>query len=372
MNAFRIACFYLLLITAGFAQQADPPGNNPAAANKPKNIIILIGDGMGPTYISASVLALENDPYRKFSSSGFSVTCSADNLITDSAAGGTVLSTGHRTNNGYIGVTPENKPLLNIMEIAEKLNMSTGVVSTSSVTHATPASFVAHEISRKNEIEIAHDFLDLDLEVVLGGGYGFFTTKQDGGRREDGLNLVEKIKSTGYDYFDDADDFLKAAPSNKFYALLEKESLPHACDRDYTLGQLTEAALTALSQNENGFVLMIEGSQIDWAGHDNDEDRAISELKDFNTAVNTALGFAEKNPSTLILVTADHETGGAAITGGTLNGDDIELKFVSKGHTATMVPVFSKGPGEELFRGVQDNFMIGRMLINLIDETVKF
>lgn len=362
MRILRFACTWLFVIGTCLAQQSD----------KPRNIIILIGDGMGVSQVSASVLSFENNPFRRFTSTGFSVTCSADALITDSAAGATVLSTGYRTNNGYIGVGPDKKDLLNIFEIAEKLNLSTGVVVTSSVTHATPASFVAHEESRKYEENIAADFTDLDIDVAIGGGWGHFTTKAAGGMRLDSVNLLDKIKSQGYEYYNDEADFLAASPKNKFYALFEEDALPKACNRKYSLGELTSKAITKLNENSDGFILMVEGSQIDWGCHDNDEDYVLSELKDFGTALNAALDFAEKDGNTLVLVTADHETGGTAIVGGALNGNDIQLGFVSKNHTAAMVGVFAKGPGEELFRGIQNNFEIGRKLINLVDSNISF
>jgi alkaline phosphatase len=356
----RFVCACLLLAGTCLAQQTD----------KPRNIIILIGDGMGPTQVSASVLSFENNPFKRFTSTGFSVTCSADALITDSAAGGTVIATGQRTNNGYIGIDPDKKPLQNILELAEKHDKSTGVVVTSSVTHATPASFVAHAENRKYEEEIASDFLSLPLEVAIGGGWGHFLPKNKGGRQANGINLIDTIKALGYEYYDDEDDFLKASPKGSFYALFEEDALPKACDRDYTLGELVAPALKKLNENPNGFVLMIEGSQIDWGGHAKNGDYVISEMKDFNTALNTVLDFAQKDGSTLVLVIADHETGGAAITGG--QRGDIDLSFVSGSHTAAMVPVFTFGPGEEQFRIIQENFEVGRKLQKLVDSTITF
>jgi len=362
VRKIHFLCFYLLLAAACFAQQNETP----------KNIILLIGDGMGPSYVSASVVSLDNDSFRRFTTTGFSVTCSADKLVTDSAAGATAYSTGYKTTNGYIGLGSDDKPLETLLELAEKNNKSTGVVATSSVTHATPASFVAHQISRSMQLEIAKDFMDVDIDVVIGGGSSFFTPKDMGGKREDGLNLIDQIKSNGYTFIDDVDNLIKKTPEGKFYALLEKEALDKACDRNYTLGQLTQAAIENLSKNENGFVLMVEGSQIDWGGHNNDQDYLLSELKDFNTAINTALDFAAKDSSTLVIVVADHETGGMAITSGARDGSDLGLKFIYDHHTASMVGVFAYGPGESLFTGVQENNEVGQKLFKFIDPYYSF
>jgi alkaline phosphatase len=332
---------------------------------RPKNIILLIGDGMGLNYVSASVISLSNNPYKKFQSVGLSITCSADKLITDSAAGATAISTGHRTNNYSLAVDTSNKPLLTIFELAESLGMSTGLVVTSSITHATPAAFISHVNNRKEEYEIAKQISDSNIDVVIGGGRKFFNS---GGNE----NLIGKIIDNGYNYFEDVNKILNDPIEKKFYALLEKEGLNKAGNRNYTLGELTKAAISNLNQNKNGFILMIEGSQIDWAAHDNLTENVFLELEDFNTAINTALDFAEKDGNTLVVVTADHETGGMAITGGELNDKRLKLSYSTTGHSAEMVGVFAKGPGEELFRGVFENFMTGRKLFSLVDKNFIF
>jgi alkaline phosphatase len=161
-------------------------------------------------------------------------------------------------------------------------------------------------------------------------------------------------------------------PLSKFYALIDSDGVAKASERNYTLGDLTKIAISNLSQNKNGFVLMIEGSQIDWAGHGNNSEYILSELKDFDTAINAALDFAEDNGNTLVVVTADHETGGLSINGGTKNGKNLELKYTTKGHTGNMVGVFAYGPGEEQFRGIYENYMIGRKLIHFVNLRIVF
>jgi alkaline phosphatase len=357
----KIFFFFLLFSYILFAQ------------DKPKNIIILIGDGMGVNYVSASYIALDNDPFKKFTSVGLSATSSLDRLVTDSAAGATAISTGHRTSYFAVSVTPANEPLLTLFEHAETLNKATGVIATSTVTHATPAAFLAHVLNRKDETEIARQYLERNVDVVIGGGRSFFLPKEMNGKREDNIDLTAEIERKDYSLYLSIDDLLSSSNiSNKFYALLDSTSIPKAAERNYTLADLFNKAIERLSLNENGFLLMVEGSQIDWGGHDNDQEYLMTELYDFNTAVNAALDFAEKDGNTLVLVTGDHETGGMSINGGNPDGSNLQLKFTTGGHTAGFVGVFAAGPGEELFRGVYDNFMIGRNLFQLLDSNFSF
>jgi len=344
-----------------------------ALSNPPKNIIIMIGDGMGVNYVTASVLSLKNDPFRRFTTTGFSVTCSADALVTDSAAGATAIATGYRTNNHVISVHPETgESLLTILELAERLNKSTGVVVTSSVTHATPGGFVAHASDRSMELEIAEQFTNLDLEVVIGGGTKFFVPKSSGGDRTDGKNLIDKLTKQGYHFFDTYKKLIETKPSGKFYGLFEANGLLKASERDYSLSDMVKTALDNLVKDEDGFVLLVEGSQIDWAGHQNDEDYLISEMKDFNDAINSVLDFAAQDGETLVVVTADHETGGMGIVDGDVDGCNTDIRFLNKGHTAAMVGIFAKGVNEKEFSGIMDNYIIGRKLFNMIDSSYKF
>lgn len=340
--------------------------------DKPKNIILLIGDGLGINSVGLSVLSLENDPYRSFNSIGLSITSSADNLITDSGAGATALATGYRTFSRCISVDTTGNPLYTLFDHAEKLGKSTGIVATSSVTHATPAAFVAKVEDRSLETKIAEQLVQLNIDVVIGGGHKFFKTVDQGGIREDGYDLISFIKDNGYSYVEDFTSIQHLDKSTRFYALLSVGGLEKASERDYTLGELTITALSNLKTNPEGFVLMIEGSQIDWAGHANDSEYLISEITDFNEAIKASLQFAKEDQNTLVVVTADHETGGMSITGGDLDGKNLEINFSTKGHTADLVGVFAYGPGEELFRGIYENYMIGRKLFYLLDPQYMF
>jgi alkaline phosphatase len=341
--------FALILCSLSFAYPQEIP----------RNIIILIGDGMGLSYVSANVITDGDNPFKKFTSVGLSLTSSSNRLITDSGAGATAISTGQRTYNLAIGVDTNKHPIRNIFEAAEELNKSTGVIATSSVTHATPASFVAHVPDRGMELQIARQFFDSRTDVVIGGGSSFFTSMENVGKRGTGDHLIDSIINKGYNYYGSYKDLQNSSLDKPFYALIEKEALQPASERNYKLSNLLSSALRYLKNDKDGFVLMVEGSQIDWAAHNHDSEELMAELTDFSGAINLALQFADLDKNTLVVVTADHETGGGSINGGDLNGENLQLEYTSNGHTAEMVGIFAKGPGEELFRGIMKNSQMG-------------
>ncbi|MFA6597481.1 MAG: alkaline phosphatase [Ignavibacteriaceae bacterium] len=334
----------------------------------PKNIIIMIGDGMGVAQVSASILTNPNSAFKRFPVTGFSITCSADKLITDSAAGGTALACGERTKNGTIGVNKNGDSIPSVFTLAKQKKLSTGVVVTSEVTNATPAAFLGHVLDRHNDELLAEQYTSLGTDVVIGGGEQYFIPETSGGKRKDNVDLLARLRKNGYTIYNNFDD-LKNSESQKYYALLEPKALKHAGERNYSLSDLTQKAIRSLSQNENGFVLMVEGSQIDNGGHENNQDILINEVNDFESAVQTVLNFAESNKETLVLVTADHETGGAAIIGGELSGEKLKIGFTTKGHSAAMVGVFAYGPQCELFAGINENYKIGRKLFKLLNDS---
>jgi alkaline phosphatase len=344
---------------------------------KPKNIIILIGDGMGINYVGANLLQDKNSPFYQFTTTGFSITCSADHLITDSAAGATALATGYLTKNKYISVDTLGNPLYTLFELAEKLNLSTGIVVTASVAHATPGAFVAHSISRYDQTLIASQMIEKDIDIVIGGGLKYFIPKNDSGEREDNKDLTKELINKNYIFTKNYPD-LKSIPDSikQIYALFADDGLPEASKRNYSLGDLTKAALTHLKNDSDGFVLMIEGSQIDWAGHDHKSQMLIDEMKDFSTAIKEALDFARQDKNTLVVVTSDHETGGMSIikTNNSVNDlePELELGYTSTGHTPSPVGIFAFGPGEELFKGIMNINHIGQKLFYLLDPSIKF
>jgi alkaline phosphatase len=344
-----------------------------AQSARPKNIIILIGDGMGINYVGASLLQDPNSPFKEFKTIGLSITCSADKLITDSAAGATAIATGYLTNNKYVSVDTLGNPLYTIFEHAEKLGLSTGIVVTSSVAHATPGAFFAHTIDRNDQTLIASQMIDKDVDVVIGGGLKYFLPKNLSGERTDNINLMDNLNSRNYslpkNYLE-----LNLLPDSivNLYALFELDGLPESSKRNYSLGDLTRTALSHLNNDEDGFILMIEGSQIDWAGHDHKSKELLDEMKDFSSAVAEALNFAKADSSTLVLITSDHETGGMSITKGNLDGSELELSYSTGSHTPSPVGIFSFGPGEELFKGIMNINNIGQKLFYLLDPAFKF
>lgn len=326
---------------------------------------------MGVNYVAASFFTDENNPYQEFKSIGLSNNASYDRLITDSGAGATVLATGYKTINRYISVDSSGKPLITMLQVARDKGKALGLIATSSVTHATPAAFYAHVDDRGRESDIALHLASSDINVIIGGGAQFFLPDVLGGTRKDDINVIEIMKSRGYKFLNHF-DYNIVRDSGKVFCLMEKNGIQPASLRKNKLGDFTKAAIKNLSSNENGFVLIIEGSQIDWAGHDNIQDYLFSEMKDFNTAITEALDFAKKDEKTLVVVTADHETGGMAITGGDVKGKNLKLSFISKSHTAGFVPILAFGPSEENFQGFLENYQIGRKLILLIDPSYLF
>ena len=340
---------------------------------KPKNIIILIGDGMGINYVGASLLKDPNSPFKEFKTIGLSITCSADKLITDSAAGATAIATGYLTNNKYVAVDTLGNPLYTIFEHAEKLGLSTGIVVTASVAHATPGSFLGHSISRYDQNLIASQMVEQNFDVIIGGGLKYFLPKSLSGEREDNRNLMDDLKLKDYSLPKNYSE-LNSLPESitNFYALLEMDGLPESSKRNYSLGDLTKTALNHLKSDKDGFVLMIEGSQIDWAGHDRKSKELLDEMEDFSAAVTEALNFAKKDGNTLIVITSDHETGGMFITKGNRDASEVELSYSSGSHTPSPVGIFAFGPGEEVFSGIMNINHIGQKLFYLLDPAYQF
>ncbi|MGM0665792.1 MAG: alkaline phosphatase [Bacteroidota bacterium] len=344
----------ILLVVTGFAVSSCAVRNQyefASGSTKPKNVILLIGDGMGISQVSGAMTisgnALNMTTTRHI---GFATTQSYDNYITDSAASGTAISSGKKTRNGMIGKGPDSTDVKLITEeLRDKKKMAYGVVSTSAVTHATPASFVAHNISRNDYEGIALDYVRNQPEVFIGGGKDNFV------QRRDQRDLVKVLENDGYEVVYTMKD-LKQVNSDKVAGLLSEGHMSRYSDgRDYALAEATNVAIEVLVKNPNGFFLMVEGSQIDWGGHANDPQYILEETFDFDLAVGVALQFAKLAKNTLVIVTADHETGGMALPGGNLEDKSVKASFATRGHTGVIVPVFAFGPGAENFTGFFDN-----------------
>jgi alkaline phosphatase len=329
-------------------------------SKKPKNVILLIGDGMSLPQLQAGLIANKGQLFIKnFKYTGLMTTHSADNYITDSAAGGTAISSGVKTYNGAIGVDANDNPVKTILEDAEDKGLATGLVSTSSITHATPASFIAHQTSRNMYEEIAADFLKTDIDVFIGGGYKHFT------EREDGRNLANELEQKGYVVEQDLNK-IKKVKKGKLAGLTAPEHNGRMDERGDMLPVSTKTAITVLSKNKKGFFLMVEGSQIDWGGHAGNTNYVVEDMLDFDQAVGEALEFAAKDKKTLVIVTADHETGGMAILEGNPETGMVKGEYTTGGHTGLMVPVFAYGPGAKEFIGFLDNTDINKKIKELI------
>lgn len=324
-----------------------------------KNVILMIGDGMGVSQVYAGLTANKGSLHLERSKFvGFSKTYSANNYITDSAAGGTAIACGTKTNNGVIGMDPAGNQLKSMLEYAAENGLATGVIASCAITHATPASFVAHQPSRKMEEEIAVDFVNSDITLFIGGGQKFFAN------RADNVNLLEQLKEKGFQVALNMDE-VKKVSSGKLAGLVAEEHPAAYPERGEFLPESVETALTILEKNNKGFFLMVEGSQIDWAGHANDKDMAVQEMLDFDRAIKVAFDYADQHPNTLVVITADHETGGMSLTGGDLATGEVEAQFSTKGHTSVMVPVFAYGAGASAFAGIYQNTAILGKVLNL-------
>jgi alkaline phosphatase len=342
-----ISAFFLLSAFSFVKKGPDlqPPG-------KVKNVILMIGDGMGLTQITSGMVVNGNKlNLERFRHIGLMKTFAYKKLITDSAAGATAFSCGKKTYNGAIGVGPDTIPCRTILEVAKAKGLRTGLLATSMIQHATPAAFYAHQPSRNMYEAISLDMMGGDVDIAIGGGFKYFS------RRTDSLDLVSQAEKAGYVVLTDLKKAKSAAKkSDKIWVLTDDEHPePYAGGRGEMLKTGTQFMLDELSEGDQGFFLMIEGSQIDWGGHANDANYVNTEMVDFDRAIGKVLDFAKKNGETLVIVTADHETGGMAITGGSLEASTIEAKFNTEGHSATMVPVFAFGPGAEAFNGIYEN-----------------
>lgn len=355
-----LTLFLLIILTSLLSTSCSNTKSN-NTTNKPQNIILLIGDGMSIPQICASMLTQKSPTsFEQFPVTGLVKTHSKSHRITDSAAGGTAIATGHKTNNGMIGMNADSIAVPSMLEIFSDRGMKTGVIATSYITHATPASFVAKNINRNNYEEIAADFANSDkVDLLIGGGRNHFN------KRKDNVNLIEKMQSDGWNYYNTLINVDTSA--NKIIILADNDHLPPYSMRGNFLPEATSLALRNL-KNENGFFLMVEGSQIDFACHDKDSTYLINEMNDFNNTINVVLEFAEENPNTLVIVTADHETGGLTIVDPDENYTKTNLHFSNGSHTPLLVPIFAFGPEANRFTGIMDNTDIFKKIIDLANN----
>lgn len=339
--------------------------------NKPKNVILMIGDGMGMAQVNTLYYLNPNSALWQFPYRGTSMTYCLSDSITDSAAGGSALSTGKKTTKGYIALNRDSTANETLMEWAIKQKMATGIVVTSAMTDATPASFYAHVPNRSQYEEIAKQFIYSNIDFAVGGYLNNFLPN----KRKDKLNLIDSLEQKGYQIIYSLEDLLKATDMKTVGFLSEKKP-PKAAKRGNWLAEATRQALEKLAKDPQGFVLMIEGSQIDWACHVNDYKYFKQEILDFDRAIKVVYDFAKTNQETLVVVTADHECGGMTLSPRINNLSKEKaarylvnyVLFSSLYHTNADVPVFSFGPGADNFQGKMNNIDIHDKIIRLINN----
>jgi len=349
------------------------------SATKVKNVIFLIGDGMGLNQVALAGSAVAGPSGKlhieRLPVSGLVRTHSSNSRVTDSAAAGTALACGVKTNNGVIGMTPDGKAYISILEAAQARGMATGLVATSTISHATPASFGSHAKSRKLEPAICEQLIAGRINVLFGGGRKYFLPQSDpnSGRKDD-VDLLARAQAAGYTYVQTPAELRSVDASHvlglfQYDALKTREPEPPLATLAQKAIRLLRKASRESSDNRQGFFLMIEGSQIDWECHANRPAGAIRQTLLFDQAVEAAVDFALKDGNTLVIVTADHETGGLTLIGGGNEdkGDtELTVKWTTKGHSAAPVGIWALGPGASRFSGVQDNTEVPKKIAQLL------
>ncbi|HAY83461.1 MAG TPA: alkaline phosphatase [Chloroflexi bacterium] len=351
----------------------DPPPTPTAEPAGPPGIILFIGDGMGAIHRQAAtwlvsgkggLLVMDNMPVH-----GLAQTASASNQVTDSAASATTMATGQLTYNGFVGVDPSNNPLSTILELAQVKGWSVGLVTTVQLAHATPAAFASHFPDRSNMPEIARQIMAHDIQVLMGGGEDhFFSTAEDGcfpgkGLQKAGNDLVAQAVEAGYTYVCTAEALQAIDPTQEDYLLGLFGGGEMKPPFNPPLSQMTQTAIQILSQDPDGFFLMVEAGQIDWAAHSNEARQTMQNTVSLDSAVAMAQIYALGNPNTLIIVTADHETGGMRLNqdgAGSYrqdgpfsmpSGESFWVDWSTTSHTADLIPVTAQGPYAEMLAG---------------------
>lgn len=348
-----------ILLLSAFCTVASafnhPNGASSPSSPYPKNVVIIVADGLGlvqvglAMHMSKKPLVLEQFPVI-----GLQKTHSETHLVTDSGAAATAMFCGEKTYNSAIGMKRDTTPCPNLMELASVAGKKTGVVVTSSLVHATPGAFVGHQKFRGFREAIAADYIDSQLNYVVGGGLMYFTN-----RFTDDRNLRQELEEHGYHVADyNQMTFRRFAKSTEEHAIYFTSNLEpdKRMDGRAYFPYAVEHGLGVLSSiSDDGFLMMVEASQVDYAGHNNDRNYLLTEMKDFDEMLTKVMEFAQKDGETLVVVTGDHSTGGLSITGGKPGKMNVKSGFWTSKHTADMVPVYAFGPGAEIFSGLYDN-----------------
>lgn len=344
-----------------------------ADAQLPRNLIYMIGDGMGLSHVAMMMIegGYAETAFDRMDNVALITTYSANNRVTDSAAAGTALASGAKTNNSMLGLSPDSLNLQSLMARAQARGASTGLVVTCEIQHATPGAFYAHVPHRGDYATISQQLLKSGAEVILGGGRSAMVAPQPNGE----ATPLQQLIDAGYRSIDSLDE-LSEVESGRVVGLLSEGHLPSMLKgRGDYLPRAVEGALRILNRNaerhNEGFVLMVEASQIDFESHANSAQGVLAEVRDFEQAITVAMRYVESHPETLLVVTADHETGGLTMPSGnsdfTASESGIEYRFGSGSHTAIPVPVYLYGCGAEQINGVIDNTELAARLAELLN-----
>jgi alkaline phosphatase len=322
-----------------------------------KNVILLIGDGMGLAQIQAGLSAnFGQSNIINMKHIGFSRTEASNSDFTDSAAGGTALATGHKTNNRYIGVDADGKVVSSIPDTLAHHGIKSAIISAGDITDATPAAFYAHQIDRTMSQEIASDFKNSNVDILVGSHRESFLANKNG-------KLMQQLKEKGYELQQTLHDFEQATTDKQVVLLSDSATRKILDGRGDMLKTSLLKSIQLLDNNKNGFFIMAEGAQIDYGGHANNLPYVVTEQHDFDRLVGEALKFADQDGQTLVIVTADHETGGLSLLDADYKKGTVRGNFSSDDHTNIMVPVFAYGPGAQNFIGVYHNTEVFKKII---------
>lgn len=352
---------YTDVASAGAPYVAEPV-SVPTESREIKNIIFMIGDGMGLEQVGAAWVAnrqklfLDGAPVV-----GIARTYSANRLITDSAAAGTALACGKKINNDVIGIDPAGIPLKSSIALAKESGMATGIIVTKSIADATPAAFYAHQKNRTMSEEIIAELVESEIDFIAGGGAKYFS------KRADKRDIFGEFAAKHYFIARTMENLETNVPAGtQFLGIFAEKHCESAEKRGDFLPRISKFALERLSKNPRGFFLMIEGSKIDTEGHAVNLDGVVAETLDFDRALGEVLRFAKRNPGTLVVVTADHATGGLTIIDGSLATGQVKGNFSTNCHNGITVPVYAFGTGATRFGGIYENTEIARRMHEII------
>jgi alkaline phosphatase len=293
---------------------------------------------------------------------GFSRTWSADSLITDSGAAGSAMATGHKTKYHAISVDASGSPLASLTDLAHDAGLKTGIVVTCNLPDATPSAFCANNRDRNNEEDIAADYLTSNVDFIFGGGREAFN------RRKDNRNLLSELQQKGYQVCTTWEETEKIKDGKVFSVPVEGQ-FPLAADRGDLFSRACKKSLDILSLGNKGFFTMFEGSRIDDCGHSNNLPRLMEEVFDFDKTVGMVLQWAREDGHTLVVILADHETGGLTLLGGNLDKGSVYGNFSTGGHSGILIPVYAYGPGSSEFTGIYENTEVFSKITRLLKLT---